>query len=375
MSELETCASCGVPLMISTVFEWGDGGVISIANSPKARMVFYESGNIDNVFRGVEELIGVPIEHFAMERKRRDTRKFMERMFPSEIERLKSIIGGARENRVSALEPGMRDELLEIGNLANRQATTVGTVYGYGAIRFSGLWELWDAYPWRTQVIRNPYSVPFFAADMLATVEAFEQDDLQVGYEKLSEEIYLVTAVPGPHPFELQDRLKRRSHDLKPGDVQYERCDGCGVPSRVARCVWDLDEGTINDPQTGRRMALFDPAAMDTVFDDLEAELGGSVPEAIVEAQRRYAKQTMNMEGWKRSGYDFKGWAASRGLGNITAFKADGRHAELTLENPSMHLAMVGVAVALYELAWGADSSEHRWHRTDDGDLEIEIRL
>src|SRR5450756_1169484 len=52
MSELEICKTCGVPRMISTVFSWGDNGVISISHSPKARMAFYESGNIDNIFRG-----------------------------------------------------------------------------------------------------------------------------------------------------------------------------------------------------------------------------------------------------------------------------------------------------------------------------------
>src|SRR5450756_1345806 len=85
MSELEICKTCGVPRMISTVFSWGDNGVISISHSPKARMAFYESGNIDNIFRGVQDLIGVPIEHIVMERKRRDTRRFMERVFPEQI--------------------------------------------------------------------------------------------------------------------------------------------------------------------------------------------------------------------------------------------------------------------------------------------------
>ena len=122
-------------------------------------------------------------------------------------------------------------------------------------------------------------------------------------------------------------------------------------------------------------MAFFDPAAIDTVFEDLEAELGESVPEAIIEAQRRFGKLSMNTDDWRRSGYDFKTWAGLRGLGNITAFKADSSSMTLTLENPSMHLAMVGMAIALYELAWGAETSTHEWHRTDDGDLVITVNL
>jgi hypothetical protein len=361
--------------MISAELNWGDNGVISISYSPKARMVFYESGNIDNLFRGVEELIGMPIEHMVMERKRRDTRRFMQRLFPEQIISSASILGEERVDKVSLVEPGRRKELLKFGEVLNSQATTRGTVYGYGDIRFSDLWELWDTFPWRTQIIRNPYSVIFFSADMLATVEAFEQRDMRVKYEKIWDDIYLMSTRPGEHPIELAERLKRKGYETKPGDISYERCSECGVPQGVARCRWNLEEGTIIEPDTERRMAFFDPAAMDTVFDDVEAELGESVPEAVIEAQRRYGKLSMSADNWNRSGYDFKTWAALRGLGNIAAFKADEKRLTLTLENPSMHLAMVGMAIALYELAWEAESSTHEWHRTDDGDLSITVEL
>ncbi len=375
MPEMEVCKTCHVPSIISSMFNWDDNGIISISGSPKASMVFYESDNIDNMFRGLEDVIGVPIEHIVMERKRRDTRKFMERVFPEKIERLATILGGEKVDKVSSVDAGLRQEILEIGDMVNSQATSIGMVYGYGDIKFSSLWEFWDRFPWRTQIIRKPYSMIFFSADMLATVEAFEQRDMRVKYEKVWEDIYLMSTVPGEHPIELADRMKRKSFEVKPGDISHDRCPECGVPAPVARCKWDLQEGTIIDSDTERRMAFFDPAAMDIVFDDLEAELGESVPEAIIEAQRRTWKLSMSLDNWKRSGYDFKSHAAIRGLGNITAFKADEKRLALTVENPSMHLAMVGMAIALYELAWGAENSTHEWHRTDDGDLVITVEL
>jgi hypothetical protein len=375
MAQLEVCKTCEVPLMISSMFDWGDSGVISISGSPKARMVFYESDNIDSVFGGIEELIGVPIKHIVMERKRRDTRRFMERIFTEQTEKLAELLGGEQVDNVSAVDPEKRKDILAIGDLVNSQATTIGMVYGYGNIRFSEMWEFWDTFPWRTQIIRNPYSAIFFSADMLATIEAFEQRDMVVDYERIWYDIYLLTTHPGEHPIELAEMLKRKSHRITPGDISYERCDECGVPLKVARCRWDMDEGTIIDPETDRRMAFFDPAAMDTVFEDLEAELGESVPEAIVEAQRRFGKRSMSADNWRRSGYDFKSWAAVRGLGNITAFKADEKRLSMTLENPSMHLAIVGMTAALYELAQGAENSTCEWRRTDDGDLVINIEL
>jgi hypothetical protein len=375
MAEIELCESCGVPRLISGVFSWEDSGIISISYSPGARMVFYESGNIDNIFHGMEELIGAPIKHIVTERKRRDTRKFMERVFEEEAKRLASIRGGKSIDKVSSIEPGRRQEILELGETVNTQATTIGMVYGYGDIRFSELWDLWDTFAWRTQIIRNPYSIIFFAADMLATVEAFEQRDMRVKYEKVAGEVYLLSVHPGDHPIELKERLKRKRYPINPGDISHESCPSCGVPLGVARCRWDLEKGIVIDPITRRRMALFDPAAMDTVFEDLEAELGESVPAAIIEAQRRYGKLSMSADNWRRSGYDFKSWAALRGLGNISQFKADEKRLTLTLENPSMHLALVGMAQALYELAWGAESSTSEWQHTDNGDLIINVTL
>src|SRR5450756_1493854 len=127
---------------------------------------------------------------------------------------------------------------------------------------------------------------------MLPTVEAFEQRDMRVKYEKVWDDIYLVSTVPGEHPIELADRLKRKVYKTKPGDISYERCSECGVPQGVAHCRWNLEEGTIIDPETERRMAFFDSAAIDTVFDDLETELGESRaggdhrgPEALWEAE------------------------------------------------------------------------------------------
>jgi hypothetical protein len=374
MSKTEVCPKCGVPRAITNMFTWKNNGIISIAGT-SARMVFYECGNIDNVFRGVEELIGAPIEHIVLERKRRDTRRFMKRVLPEPIERLEAIFNGTKLDRVSSVDPTEKSRVLEIGEAFTAAATGIGMVYGYGDIRFSKLWELWDTFPWRTQIIRKPYSVIFFSADMLAAVEAFERRDMAVEYEQVADDVYLFSVIPGEHPIELADRLKRKTFEIKPGDISHERCPECDVPLLVARCHWDLQMGTIIDPDTGRRMAFFDPAAVDTVFDDLEAELGEEVPEAIIEAQRRYGKRLMSSGNYKRSGYDFKTTVAARGLGNITAFKADDKRLSLTMENPSMHLGMVGMIIALYELAWGAEISTHEWHRTDDGDLVVTVEL
>lgn len=375
MQEIDMCKACGVPRMVSSELSWGGGGVISISYSPTARMVFYESGNIDQVFRGIEKLIGVPIEQMVIESKRRATRAYMEKVFSAEIEESARLFRETRDGGGSSISPERKKEILETQMGFDLQAKLVGRVYGYGDMWREGPGVDGASNPWRTQSICNPYSLLFYSADMVGTVEAFEQIDLEVEYQDLGDNTYGLKALPGVHPIELAQRLKRKRYPFKPGNVTHERCPECGIPAEVGRCTWDLEAGTITEPVNGRRMAFFNPQIMEAVFRDLEAELGDSIPEAIIEAQRLYGKQSMSADNWRRSGYDFKGWSALRGLGNITAFKADRKKLSLTLENSSMHLAMVGMAQALYELAWGTESSAHEWDSTDDGDLHITVRL
>ena len=49
---MDVCDKCGVPIMVSRELNWEANGVISLASSPRNRMVFYESENIDQLFRG-----------------------------------------------------------------------------------------------------------------------------------------------------------------------------------------------------------------------------------------------------------------------------------------------------------------------------------
>ena len=58
MIKIERCDECGVPLQIGRDFRWHGNGVIALANSSANRMVLFESDLIDNLFKGIEELIG-----------------------------------------------------------------------------------------------------------------------------------------------------------------------------------------------------------------------------------------------------------------------------------------------------------------------------
>jgi hypothetical protein len=162
---------------------------------------------------------------------------------------------------------------------------------------------------------------------------------------------------------------------LKPGDVVYERCPDCNVPLEVASRKWNCAEGTYTDPDTGRRMAIFGPAAVDAIFDDLENELGDIIPNAIIEAQRQNLKSAWGMDRWNRSGSSFQNMLAIRGLGNLVEFKGDTNGLFLSLQNACLPLPIVGTIQALVELAYRAESSTREWEFSADGDLNVDIRI
>ncbi len=113
MAGVDELGLCGVPRFISNALEWGDNGVISLPSAPGERMVFYESETIDALFDGIKELIGMPIDNIVIESRRRETRRYMEGVFPRQItEQVKSGTVGDREpgrDRQALQPPGQHD--------------------------------------------------------------------------------------------------------------------------------------------------------------------------------------------------------------------------------------------------------------------------
>lgn len=373
MAEIEKCGTCGIPAMIGRELRWENNGVISLANSPRDRMAFFESGTIDGMFKGVEELIGEPIEPMVIESRRRETRKFMERSFPFEVRNVNLL--GERDMQAGSTLYGrvLMDAVTRMRREMNERVLAVGAVFGYGKQSLSEKWDKGERYPWRTQIIRNPYSVPLWVADTLGTVEAFEGIDMRVEYKEQGKDCLRVTAFPGEHPLELEQKLKRRHYDFKPGDIVYETCGECGVPLDISRYRWDLDEGIITATDTGRRIAILGPLALEAVFNDLEAAHGKAVVEAMVEAQRRNVRARVTSEELNNLVYSLQNLTAMRGLGNVTGFDADEERVDITIENSCIHLVVVGMAQALYELALDREKSTLDWELAEDGDLRITI--
>ncbi len=374
IDRIPVCEECGIPMFVSGELDWRDNGVIGSKSSPRNRWVFYESGVIDPLFRGIEQLICMPIEHIIVESRRREARRYLERVFPLEVRnKLNDRLDA--EGRPLPLTLEEKETRYTLGRSVYDGMHDVGRIYGYGSMTTGRLWEAGDDRPWRSTIVSRPYSLPFVLAEILAGNETFEGRDLRAECIEIAEDVYQIDAVEGGHLLELSEKLKRRSYDFKPGHLSYECCPGCGVPSEITPYQWDLDEGTIYDPGTGRRMAIFGPSSLDSVFEDLAGELGEAVPEAIIEAQRLHIKEAWSTDEWKREGADFQHLLAFRGLGNITDFGGDRGHLKLGINNSCLPLLMIGMVQALVELAYHKESSSVEHELRDDGDLVITVTL
>ena len=369
METTPVCSECGVPLQVSTELSCDDNGVISSRTSRRTRWVFYESENIDPLFRGIEELIGLPIDHIILESRRREAHKYIERVFPLGIRR--KLWDQPGEARITPEEKAAR---LDLARAAAVTVYGIAGIYGYGKFHLGPLWETGDDHPWRISITNNPYSLLFQAGETLAGCEALEGRDLWVKYEQAGDETYRITHYVSDHPIELKGKA-RKWYDFKPGELAYERCPQCGVPLEIARCKWDLAGGTITDPNTGRRMAIFGSISLDTIFEDLEDELGEAVPETIIESQRLYIKRAWSKGRWNRGQADFQRAIALRGMGNLTGFDGDRQHLTVRINNSCLPLLMVGIVQALVEMAYSVNDSTCTWEFHDDGDLVVTVTV
>ncbi len=351
MSRLKTCGKCGVPRMVSKGQVWHNNGTITERKDPSHRMLLTESENIDALFRGIEEIIGLPIEKLVIESKRRVTREYLEKMVPVIVRKA-----------IYLVKPDF---------IAGR-FTDIARAYGYGDVVLVEFRREFNDDDYVIMTVEEPYSVLFYRGDNLGGMEAATGRECSVDMKLIGDGKYNVDIRVASHPPELRERLKTRPNEYKKGDISFERCKSCGIPLDVAAYCWDLEAGTIITPRMGRRMALFGPFGLEAIFNDLEAELGETIPAAIIEAQRRYVRANLGPE-WLKGPENFRRMCALRGMGNLTSFETDDRHITLTIENYCMDYMMAGTVQGLFEIAVGCDKSVPTIRHGDEHDLTVSV--
>ena len=352
--EIRRCPECGVPGHFGDNHLWLNSGVIVPKGNQKHRMVFIESENIDPLYRCIEEILGIPIDRIVINAQGRSTRDYMNKWLPSKFKE-------EVNNRTLPLEPMI--EMIE-GN---------ERMLGYGASRLLEVkYEGEEGENFILKYIAEPYSLPNWCGQLAGSCEAVSDRYHAIIYSETAPRAYNVLAYMAEPPDELEDRVLRKEYRHRDGDFELAMCPTCQSPQALSQFEWLLDRGVIRHRINGRRMVICGDASLQSTFDELEYELGDTIPHTVVEAQRRFIKtgffsgEDLGDEGSMRD------YFALRGLGDLREIKIGRKGISLRLDNAGLHLMLVGMVQGIFEMAFDVESSVE-WGLSGEGDLTVEV--
>ena len=195
-----------------------------------------------------------------------------------------------------------------------------------------------------------------------------------MGYSlvEISPDVYELRSFPSPHPAELKERMQLSEYRHLGGDIDLERCPSCGGPIELSRYSWDLDEGIIMDETTSRRMIMPGAIELDIVFQELEEELGATIPRIIVEAQRRFTKSSALSLFDVTNAEEFRNLLAVRGMGYLENIDVSRKGLSMRLKNAALPLMIVGMMQGVFEKAIKQDTILE-WELSEHNELDINL--
>ena len=327
--------------------------MVVLKNDHLLRRAFVESDNLDPLFEGIEILTGFSIERLLIDTERKGTRDYYDSQVPPEVKDMVRRHQLSFESVCDALE-------------------TINRVYGLGRFDVGNYRYDDDDEDFMTVVGHDLYSVPLVAGDIVSAAEAVVGRYLRITHKEISPGVFEMTASASGAPLEPSGMLERKEYHLREGDIVLEKCSTCGGPAALSELKWKIDRGIIRSAPTGRRIAILEPSVLDPVFEELEKELGETIPRVVVEAQRRFTKTGFYSVDEISDEKRFRDQLALRGMGNLREFSMDRKGMRLRLDNVCMPLMVLGMIQGLFEMAFDKESAVE-WELSEGGDLRAEI--
>jgi hypothetical protein len=353
MLDVARCLECNVPEPFSQQQVWLNNGDIVQRINQTLRMGLIECENLDPLFKNLGDIIGVPIERMIVNICARAVEVYMRSLIPAEVREM--IIA-------KQLDPTMfADSILALCHVS-----------GFGKYESLDSRYQRDEEDYSKYRITRPFSLPLAAGAMAGAITSLVGGQHNITYKEVAPDVYEFTTSWTEYPEELMERFELIIYNHRDGDIELERCATCGIPTALSSYRWELDDGLIINGHTGRRMAMLGPGMMDLLFEELEKELGESIPEAAVEAQRRFTKTGFySIEQVSDEG-DFRTQLALRGLGNLKEIKMGPPGLFMRIDNVVGHLMTVGMVQGLFEMTFDVESTVS-WALSEEGSLEMEV--
>jgi hypothetical protein len=330
------CPACGKPRLFSRVIRWENNGTIVSRFRPAFRLVLVESVLLEDIYRRIEESLGISIRDIVFEAERAASIATIDSLVPDWA--VKWIL----RNRV-IMHPAstFMQELARIAGLGD-----VHTVY-------------YHVYRGALSRVRNAYNRELFAAMVVGAFERVEGVIYDHAWIEMEEDLFLFINPAGSKP-ELAARMKPRFIPPLPGQHKIDRCPRCGFPRALDHLRWDTPNAIIVDERRDVRMSFVDSYAFSMVFQVLIEELGEEIVPIIVEASREYTlsriEETglMSAERGREEIYgDFLDKLPLYGKGNPVQSDIASDALTVTIENPYSAYLLPGELLAIYDAVEG----------------------
>ena len=353
MAEIKNRPECNIPEPITRDYRWLNSGVMVQRNNATRRLGFIESENLDPLYAGIGNIIGMPIDRLVIDIMRRGTVDYFNNLLPPEAR-------------------GMVRQSVQGPDVVADFMVTMGQLNGFGKYKVMDIHYEGDKDGHTIVRINEPFSLLLCVGSTTGGCEVVSDSPHEASYQEISTGVIEIKAYISEHGDELEGRMPIRGYNHRDGDIDLERCATCGGPAALSGFDWLLDRGMIVNNQTRRRMAMIGPEAQDPLFEELEKELGATIPAAVVEAQRRFIKTGFySIEEVSDEG-DFRTQLALRGMGNLREISLGAKGLRMHIDNTAGYLMIVGLAQALFEMAFNMNSHVE-WELSEEGDLEVEV--
>jgi len=221
-----------------------------------------EREHMAEIFLGIEDKLGFPIDKIITEAKRKDAWVYVRDVLPPFLGRLLRFPPLRRFAYYAMIKQASLIGLGKVKLLEHRKGERlVGRIYPvYYHALFSG--DAWGAF------------------------ENFEGLTAELSYGFFGKELFINIQASQDAP--LEERLQLQEVPTIPARAGYKRCRVCGLPSELSNFRWEPETGRIFDDRTGEWLFIQGIRALNAVLRELEYELGEEIPHLVSELTWKY---------------------------------------------------------------------------------------
>jgi hypothetical protein len=351
---LERCGRCGLPIYVRLAAVWNDDGTVTGRFVHKTRVVQAYCDELDYIFDGISERIGLDISKIVVEGERKAGLAFTNAL----MDKWHGATGFIARN------PLVMRGVFSFVVRASKNA-------GFGDVRLA---EVKRNHLLKLE-ITDSFNPAVMAGNILGSVEAYNRRPAKVSWEG-DESHVVITVEEDPNQVRSDERLAPRLPLALPGDYSVERCRRCHMPLELSRrYAFDLDRGIATEVSTGRRIVTVMIDSLNAVFKELTEELGDEVGQMIVDIESDYIRDNTTMPAVldeNKAFVELLGDLRIKGMGNPTEISLADDELLVRIENPFSEELLAGRVLGYYKTLLG-EPAQVKWTPDEEGFMFVKV--